>query len=156
MELTPIFAQQREFGIICLFVTRELIVMSNTTHHSAVVAQSCPVLKQMSPGMQVEVNGGTAELFVARGEIGAISGADIAERAGYRATHALSVFCNGGLWARRDLYFVDSQGTLVGGYRYTATMTHGECLQELPSAAAEFGRVVDELAGKLLSMPKRP
>ena len=134
--------------------------MSNTTQHSAVVAQSCPVLKQMSPGMQVEVRGGAAELFVARGEIGdigAISGADIAERAaGCRAAHVLSVLCNGGLWARRDLYFVDPQGTLVGGYRYTATMAHGECLQELPNAAAEFGSVVNELAGKFLSMPKRP
>jgi hypothetical protein len=35
-------------------------------------------------------------------------------------------------------------------------MAHGGGLQELPNAAAEFGRVVDELAGKLLSMPKRP
>ena len=129
--------------------------MSVAHQQSLVAKPSCPVLRQMSPGTKVEVEGGTAELFVAGGDIGAVSYSEIAEIAGSRATHVLSVFCNGGLWARRDLYFVDARGALVGGYQYAST-THGGGLQRLPDSAAEFNKVVGQLAANLLSMPERP
>jgi hypothetical protein len=118
----------------------------------------------MRPGTTVEVNGGIAELFAARADIGdipradigGIPRADIAERAGSRATYILSVLDGQGLVQRRDLFFVDSQGRLVRGYQFGTAATHAQSWQRLPDATSEFNKVVAELTGKFLSMPERP
>jgi hypothetical protein len=98
----------------------------------------------------VEVDYGRVTLHSSHEEIGVVEADAVKAIADdCHATQVVSVLYNTGLWARRNLFFLDNDGALKKTITLMSSFQTGNTLGELPNGDAEFQKIISGLARTL-------
>ena len=97
-----------------------------------------------------EANYGEVTIHRASDEIGTFDAEAIKKIAAHcNATQVVSVLYEGGMWARRDLFFLDQNGTLKEAVTRMSSIATGNTLEVLAERDVAFQRVIQGLAANV-------